>query len=504
MRDLRKVRYLLAINLPLLGALLLVSGCAAVGPNYLAPELSVPENWASDAPEGVQIGESELLDWWTRFNDPVLSNLVESAVNGNLDLRVALSRIDEARAQLGVARGARVPSLDTDASYTRSRQSEEASIGGTKVGNLVGVDDTDSYQSNLGAAWELDLFGRIRRSIEASKANWEASIEDSRSVVVVLQAEVALTYIEIRSLQRRIFIAEKNITAQQQSLNLAQKRFDAGKAPGLEVSQAKGNLASTKATLPTLNASLWNALNRLNVLLGEHPGTTQLDLKATGQIPSPPDTIVMDIPGNLLRQRPDLRRAERLLAAQTARVGIATADLYPTLSLRGTFGFSAQNPGDLFQAGSRAYGIGPAVSWNVFSGGRIRSAIDVEDARVEQALTMYEQTLLKALEEVENSLTNYRFERIRSAELRKTVDAYREAVGFAKELYKGGKTDFQNVLDAERNVLAFEDQLSTSMAALVSNVVSLYRAMGGGWATNEVTKKQIGQNSDTSKGGDTK
>lgn len=501
---LSRVRFLKIVHVPFLGALLLVSGCTAVGPNYLPPALSTPNNWASEAPEGMQISESDLIDWWTLFNDPVLNDLIAGAVKENLDLRAALSRIDEARALLGVASGARFPRLDTEASYTRSRQSEEATIGGAKVGSLVGVDDTDSYRTNFGAGWELDLFGRIRRSLEASKANWEASIEDYRGVLVVLQADVALAYIEIRSLQRRIAIAEKNIRTQLQSLNLVQKRHGAGKATGLELSQAKGNLASTKATLPGLHASLRNALHRISVLLGEHPGTTQGDLIVAGQIPSSPDSMVVGIPADLLRQRPDLRRVERLLAAQTARVGVATADLYPTLSLGGTFGFSAQNPGDLFQAGSRAYGVGPALSWNVFSGGRIRSAIAVEDARVEQALTAYEQILLKALEEVENSLTNYSFERIRSAELQKTVSAYSEAVGFAKELYKGGKTDFQNVLDAERNLLIFEDQLSASKAAVVSNVVALYRAMGGGWVANTATKTEITHTSGTRKGSNTK
>ncbi len=492
------------IHIPLLGALLLLSGCVAVGPSYVSPEILVPDNWFSNKPDGVQVGESELLEWWTLFKDPVLSELVERGVEGNLDLRTALSRIDEARALFGFVRGARFPSLDTDASYTRSRQSEQASIGGTKVGQLVRVDDTDSYGANLGAVWEVDLFGRIRRSVEASKANWQASIEDYRGVLVVLRAEIALAYLEIRSLQHRIAIAESNIGAQQKSLNLVQQRHSAGKAPGLELSQAKGNLASTKATLPQLHASLRNSLHRLSVLLGEHPGTTHSELKAIAPIPSPPETIVIGIPANLLRQRPDLRRAERLLAAQTARVGIATADLYPTLSLGGTFGFSAQSPGDLFQATSRTYGFGPVLSWNVFSGGRIRSAIDVEDSRVEQALTEYERTLLKALEEVENSLTSYRYEGIRGAELRRAVTAYREAAGFAKELYKSGKTDFQNVLDAERNLLVFEDQLSLSKTALVSSVVALYRSMGGGWRAGESAEYQFDQTSDVSKEGDTK
>jgi NodT family efflux transporter outer membrane factor (OMF) lipoprotein len=502
MLGLGRLRSPRAIHLSLFAALLLLSGCVAVGPNYVPPEFAVQDNWDVDTLEGVQVSASEQVKWWTLFDDPILSELVERAVTGNLDLRAAVSRIDEARALLGVTRGARFPNLDSEVSYTRSRQSEESSIGGTKVGSLVSVNDTDNYGASLGAAWELDLFGRIRRSVEASKANWEASVEDYHGVLVSLQAEIALSYIDIRSLQHRIDIAKKNIASQQQSLNLVQKRYGAGKAPGLEFSQAKANLASTKATLPQLHAALDSALHRLSVLLGEHPGATQIELKTKTPIPSPPDTIVIDIPANLLRQRPDLRRAERLLAAQTAKVGMTTANLYPTLSLGGAFGFSAQSPGDLFQASSRTYGVGPTFSWNVFSGGRIRSAIDVEDARVEQALTAYEHTLLKAIEEVENSLANYHYERVRGDELSSALTAYRDAAGFAKELYKSGKTDFQNVLDAERNVLTFEDQLSRSRAALVSNVVTLYRSMGGGWRTSNAVGDLVIQSDDTNMQGD--
>lgn len=491
------------LRLPLLGVSVFLVGCAAVGPNYVAPDLAVPDSWSSDPQGALQIHESQAVEWWTLFEDPVLTELVERAVSENLDLRVAMSRIDEASAQLGIARGGRVPRLDTNASYTRGRQSEEFSIGGTKVGSLVGVDDIDSYGVALGSGWEIDLFGRIRRSIEASKANWQASIEDYRGVLVVLQAEIVLAYIDIRSLQRRIAIAKKNIVTQRQSLNIVRNRHRAGRTTGLELAQARGNLASTKATLPRLNASLQNAKHKLSVLLGVHPGTVMKELEDDGKIPAPPEKIIFGIPANLLRQRPDLRRAERRLAAQTARVGVATADLYPTLSLAGTFGFSAQDVGDLFHASSRTYGIGPGFSWNVFSGGSIRSAIDAEDARVEQALTVYEHTLLEALEEVENALTSYRYERVRGKELLKALAAYRDAAKFAKELYKSGKTDFQNVLDAERNVLSFEDQLLSSRAALVSNVVALYRAMGGGWRASDVAESPMGPSEDINMRGDT-
>lgn len=469
----------------LLAASLFVTGCAAVGPDYVPPSVPMPTAWSSDLPEGVGAGEAELLEWWTLFEDPVLSGLIDRASRGNLDLRAAVSRIDEARAMLGVARGARLPRIDADASYSRSRQSSESSLGGKTLGDLVSVTDVDTYATALGAGWELDVFGRVRRSVESSHANWQASVEDYGGVLVALRGEVALVYIETRALQSRIAIAERNVDAQRASRDIVRQRREAGTAPGLELAQADANVASTEAALPQLRAQLRLATNRLSVLLGEHPGTLEGELGSPTPVPSPPENVLVSIPADLLRKRPDIRRAERLLAAQTARVGVATADLYPRLSLSGVFGFSAQSPGDLFQASSRTFGVGPSLVWNVFSGGSVRSTIDVEDARVEQALVVYEQTVLRALEDVESALTSYGHERTRNTSLRSAVEAYRRAVGFAEDLYKGGKTDFQNVLDAQRNLLAFEDQLATSNAALVEHLVAMYRAMGGGWSAGQ-------------------
>lgn len=465
----------------LLAASLFVTGCAAVGPDYAPPTVSIPGSWSSDLAEGVRTGEAELREWWTLFDDPVLSGLIDRACQGNLDLLAAVSRIDEAGAMLGVARGARFPRIDADAAYSRSRQSSESSLGGKTLGDLVSVGDVDTYRTAIGAGWEADVFGRVRRSVESAHASWQASVEDYGGVLVALRAEVALVYIEARALQSRIAIAERNVSSQRESRDIVRQRREAGTAPGLELAQADANVASTEATLPQLRARLRLATNRLSVLLGEHPGALDEELGTPVPIPSPPEGTLVSIPADLLRKRPDIRRAERLLAAQTARVGVATADLYPRLSLGGFFGFSAQDPGDLFQASGRTFGVGPSLGWNVFAGGSVRSAIDVEDARVQQALVAYENTVLAAFEDVESALTQYGHERARNTSLGLAVDAYRRAVGFAEDLYKGGKTDFQNVLDAQRNLLVFEDQLATSDAALVEHLVAMYRAMGGGW-----------------------
>jgi NodT family efflux transporter outer membrane factor (OMF) lipoprotein len=460
---------------------LVSTGCVAVGPDYVRPEIPMPEKWSSDLGGSFGGAQRDPALWWKRFGDPILEELIARAARGSLDLKSALSRVEEARALLGVARGERLPKLDASASYTRSRQSSEASLGGKTLGSIVSVQDVDTYTLGLGAGWELDLFGRLRRAVEASRAGLQAGFEDLGAVLVSLRADVALTYIEIRSLQSRINIAEKNVQAQKESQSIVQKRHRAGTAPGLDLAQADANVAATEATLPKLKTQLALAKHRLCLLLGEQPGALDSLLGRAVSIPQAWDEFGLGIPADLLRQRPDVRRAERLLAAQTARVGIATSDLYPRLSLSGFFGFSAQSPENLLQAPSRLFQIGPSLVWNLFAGGSIRSNIEVQEARVQQAYLAYRKTVLKALEEVENALTSYRLEKERNRSLQKAVEAYRRVHHFSMDLYKGGKADFQNVLDAQRQLLGFEDQLAASDAALAGQLVLLYRALGGGW-----------------------
>lgn len=462
--------------------LILVTGCV-VGPNYTAPETSLPESWNNTPQTGDLRITLELDHWWESFGDPTLSNLVQQGLEGSLDIRSAMARMDEARAQLGIELGQRLPSAEVDASYERGRRSENTGMGSTRLADMpnIATDDTDNYSLGLGAAWELDLFGRIRRSVEAGKANLQATVEDYRGVRVALSADIATAYLEISSLQQRIDIAKSNISAQEKTLDLVRMRYDAGLAPGLELAQAEANLASTRSSLPPLQDSLEHTLNRLCILLGKKPGALRETIEnsaAQSQLTKP---LSIGFPADLLRRRPDIRRAERLLAAQTARVGIATADLYPRFSLLGNIGYASLDASSLFNSGSLTYGVGPKLSWNIFNGGRVRSAIDVEDARVEQALAGYEKTVLIALAEVEGTLSAYQRETERNSNLVKTVAAYKRSVSFAEELYKGGETDFQNVLDSQRSLLVFEDLLAQSDVSLMNNVISLYRAVGGGW-----------------------
>ena len=457
---------------------LFVFGCM-VGPNYYTPDIPLPGSWNEELHGGITEDKTELANWWSAFDDATLDSLIERASQGNLGLQEAYARIQEARAQRGVVKAPLFPDIDAATSYQRNRSS------GNSLGLMdVDQDDLDFYSGGFDAVWEVDLFGRIRRSIEAADADLQASAEDYRDILVTLYADVARNYIEVRSFQTRLMIAENNIKAQRQSLQLAKDRVEAGVSPSLDVAQATTNLADTESGVPGLQIGLKRALNRLAVLLGEHPGTLDEELGVSTSTPAPPKGITIGIPADLIRQRPDIRRAEWQLAAQTARVGIATADLYPALSLSGNFSFDASQFSDVFDWRSRTYGIGPSLRWNIFDAGKIRNNIRVEDARTEQSLIRYESTVLNALEDVENSLISYIQEQFQQESLKRASEAAEKSVYFSKILYKEGETDFQNVLDAQRSLLSFQSRLAESEGNVAINLISLYKALGGGWSTD--------------------
>jgi len=468
------------------GLLLVLAGCASVGPNYTLPELTLPDAWHAAAVEGLDTGEANLQTWWTGLGDPVLEDLIRRAETANLDLRLAVARIREARARLGVASGQKVPVIDVSGSVSGSQQSDEGPL--EPLARLIpgGFDAMELYDVGFDASWEIDVFGRIRRSVEAAGAAYDASVEDHRDVLVALLAEVARTYVDVRELQDRISYAETNAEAQRASFDLTRDRYDAGATSEIDVAQAESNLRNTEAAIPSLEIALRFALNRLAVLLGETPGTLDAELSAPGSIPQPAAELVAGVPAELLRQRPDLRGAERRLAAQTALIGVATADLYPRFSLSGFFAVQATAIGDL--GDGTTWGISLPIRWNLFDRGRIRSAIQVEEALAEQALVAYERSLLFALEEVENALTAYALERKRRDHLAGAVAASQRTVELADIQYRAGLTDFQNVLDAQRFLTQQQDLFAGSEGQLVQNLIALYKALGGGWdpdATDE-------------------
>lgn len=463
--------------------LLLASGCT-VGPDYVSPEppASPGEFHALNADSGAPTpsravaGEFAASRWWHTLADPLLDDLVERGVRANHDVRIAAARVRQARAQRGVAASTWYPEVDARAGYQRSRSSDN-----TQQGPGFSTGEIDLFQFGFDASWEIDVFGGTRRAVEAAEAEQAAAESSLRDVLVTLTSEIARNYVEVRSAQRRLGVIDRAVRAQTDTVQLTEARFRAGLRSELDVAQARAQLASREAQAPPLRFALMQATHRLGVLLGESPDSLLGEFDSVRPIPSPPPEIPVGLPSELLRRRPDIRRAERQLAASNARIGAATADLFPRISLTGNFGLEASQFGDLFDINSRAWSIGPSVRWPIFQGGRIRSNIDVQKARQDEALATYEQTVLRAFEEVENALVAFVQSQRRREALGRAVDANQRAVELAKQLYTGGIGSFLDVLDSERALYDAEDQLATSDRDVTSDLIALCKALGGGW-----------------------
>ncbi|MEZ4525149.1 MAG: efflux transporter outer membrane subunit [Desulfobacterales bacterium] len=458
--------------LPLFLFLTFLQGCRSVGPDYVPPEKQMPDAWHMELFKGMRTGETAEEEWWKAFADPLLDSLMHRAAEGSLNLKQAYARVNESRASLGYAMGEKLPAVSGKGAAQRQRQGEDFT-------SPLADNPSNYFSLGLDSSWEPDFWGRIRRSVESAEAGYHASVENYRDVMVRVCAEVASAYTDVRTLQDRIRFAQSNIKAQRESLRITKARVEAGIAPELDVRQAEMNLARTESVLPTLKSALAQSVNRMGILIGKEPEALHGELAASGSIPKPPKEILVPIPANLLRQRPDIRQAERELAAQTARIGIATAALYPTFTLSGSIGLEAGS--GLFDAASRYWSFGPSLRWNLFDGGRVRSQIQAEEARTVQALAAYEQTVLSALEDVENSLAAYANESIRLDTLKRSVAAARKSVTLVQSLYKTGLADFQNVLDTERTLFEQQDALAASQGQVTQNLIRLYKAIGGGW-----------------------
>jgi NodT family efflux transporter outer membrane factor (OMF) lipoprotein len=461
-------------KLQLLVVTLTLTGCMTVGPDYQPAETAAPEAWHAELQAGLIAGQMDpgtLAHWWRVLEDPLLSELEERAVQGNLELKEAQARISEARAMRGISHARLFPSLDAGAAVSKSRSSESGGSG----------DEIDNYAVGFDAGWEVDIFGGVRRSVEASQANLEATQENLHGVLVSLLAEVALNYVEVRTYQARLHTTEANINALQESYDINFSRHQAGLISELSVQESLRILESARAAIPVLEARLDATKNRLTVLLGESPGSLHKELVDRRQIPGLPASVAVGIPAETLRLRPDVRQAERNLAAQTARIGVATADLYPKFRLAGTLGLESISAGDLFQATSQTWGIGPSARWRIFDAGAIRQNIEVQNARQEQALILYEATILRALEDVENALVAYAKEQLKQASITRAAAAAERAELLARDQYQAGLVGFNNVLDAQRALLLLQDELAQGEGAVTANLVRLYKAFGGGW-----------------------
>src|SRR5690348_15766091 len=459
---------------------LLLAGCA-VGPNYKRPQVAVPRQWTVAAARGTAATPIEKDDWWSSFQDPELNSLVERSAKQNLDLKLALERVQEARAARGVARSGYFPSIDGAASATRNRQRIIVPAGPQKSAIIVPV-EYNNFQGGFAASWELDVFGGIRRSVQAATADMAAAEENRRDVLIILLGDVGRVYAQLRGFQRRLEIANKNIKTQQDTLDLTGARAKAGLATELDVSRAAAQLESTKAVVPTLLSGIDVSIHRLSVLLGEEPDALRSELEKTNPIPSAGPEVDVGLPSDLLKRRPDIRRSEAQLAAATARIGEAKADLFPRFVLTGTAGRQAAQLHDLTLGAGNFFSAGPGISLPLFTGGRIRSNIAVQSSRQRESLIVYQSAILNALEEVENTLVSYSREQERRDRLAESVEQSQLAVHLADEQYRAGLADFLSVLEAQRDLYASEDQLAQSQTNLSADLVALYRALGGGWS----------------------
>lgn len=452
-----------------LALVICLSACAAVGPDYSPPPAPAPEAWRTPLQNGLQGGAADpkLADWWRVFQDPLLAELVDRAAGANLDAAQARARVQEARARRGLQEADRYPTVDGSGAASRSGS---------------GSRETRLYSVGFDAGWEIDIFGGVRRGIEAAEGDLAAAEAGLADVMVTLAAEIGRNYMEARTLQRRLQVARANLAVQEETYALTRMRAETGLGDALAVQQARANLEATRSQVPLLEDNLAASFNRLAVLVGETPGALDERLAGVRPVPAPPPAVTVDIPAETLRRRPDVRLAERRLAAQTARIGVAEADLYPRLRLAGSLGLSAANTNDLADWASRAWSLGPSLSWRIFDAGAVRQNIRVQTAVQAQSLAAYETAVLGALEEAENALSAYVQEQVRCLHLAEAAAAAAEAELLARRKYEAGLADFSNVLDAQRTLLSYQDQLAAGRGAVVANLIALYKALGGGWA----------------------
>jgi NodT family efflux transporter outer membrane factor (OMF) lipoprotein len=450
-----------------------------VGPDYCPTKATVAETWIEVNDPRVRGGESDNACWWTAFGDPTLNQLVAEASQQNLTLKMAGCRILEARAERGIADGNLFPQQQqATAQYTRNAMSATS-----YPFNVIALPEYyyNNWSAGFNAAWELDFWGRFRRAIEAADAHLNAQVEGYDNVLVLLQAEVAANYIQMRSYEERLELAKKNLEIQNDTLRITTLRERQGLVTDLDVQQATANLGATEALIPILLTGHRKAQNRLCILMGEPPHELTQKVKSPGSIPLPPQEVIVGIPAELLRRRPDVRQAERDAAAQSARIGIAEAEFYPHIAITGTIGLQAEHMNQLFESNSLVGAIGPGISWNILNYGRIKNNVRAEDARFQQAVLNYRDTVLRANEEVENGIVGFLNEQDRVKSLDKSTRAGARSVEIAMLQYQKGLIAYQPLLDSERALVQQQDALAESRGSVGINLVAVYKALGGGW-----------------------
>ena len=445
------------------------TGCSVRRP-YEPPVPNAPATWSASVPQAADV--ETLSRWWETFGDEQLTALVRRAIAGNLDVRTALSRVREARATMRSARTQLLPSADATGSARASGTGGDAGVGGV----------TQSYSLGIDASWEFDVFGGIRSTVDAAAATADAREADLQDVLISLTADVALNYIDIRSLRRRVELAQSNVDLQQQTLDLTRFRAQAGLATELDVQQALANVETTRAQIASLESAVGQSIHAIAILLGRPPAELNAEFTAPAPIPEASIEATLGVPADALRRRPDVRSAERQLAAQVAQVNAARADLYPSFRLAGSIGLESLSVARLLVPGAAFWTASPSVSTRLFDRRQLRENLVVQNERQEQAARNYETAVLRALQEVEDSLTTLAQEQVRRGHLAAAVNAAQQAADLSLQLYTTGLRDFRDVLDGQRSLLTLQDSLASSAATVSSDLVRLFKALGGGWS----------------------
>jgi NodT family efflux transporter outer membrane factor (OMF) lipoprotein len=494
-----------------------VAGCT-VGPDFEQPKpWWQPASWFQGRPGAANVARGtqpsipvpDAIDpqWWKVFGDPELTNLEQRVAAANFDVRVATVRLAESRASLGIARADLFPTVNGNTSYTREKQSKNGVISLLSGGNpgtasnglggtTAGIPPTSSssssstsalytpfnlYQYGFDATWEIDFWGRVRRNVESSKAQAAQSEEQRRNTLLTSLAELARDYIQLRGTQRQLQITQENLETDRQSLTLTQQRAAGGLTTDLDVANAAAQVATTAAQLPTYEEQQSQLINAISLLLGEAPNAMLVELATPKPIPPVPPRVPIGVPSEIARRRPDVRQAEAQLHSATADVGVAVADFFPQVTLSGSLALQTISASSLADWESRTYSLGPQITLPIFQGGKLRRTLELRQTQQQEAALNYQRTVLQALHDVDNALTSYENEQRRNAQLAEAVTQNQKAVALSRDRYTQGISDFLSVLDAERSLLAAQTQLTTSTTTISTNLVQLYKALGGGW-----------------------
>jgi NodT family efflux transporter outer membrane factor (OMF) lipoprotein len=498
------------IKLPIAIAAMLLAGCT-VGPNFTKPDAKLPAAWCGTHCQPQNVGASQVTPdpintaWWTSFNDPELVKLENQVANANLDLKVASLRLAESRAERSITAADEYPTVNGNASYTRERASSNGVMSldgstssatnaatlangtGSGVSNLPthGKGSSNSpfnvFQAGFDASWELDLWGRVRREVEAADASVQAQADARRDLLMTTMAEVARDYIQLRGTQTDYQITLNNLNAAKDIERVTRERYQHGLATQLDVVQASAQVKTENALLPQIAQQEDETINRLSFLLGQAPGALRAELETAQAVPPTPPTVPLGIPSDLARRRPDIRQAENNLHQATAEIGVAKADFYPTITLSGSAGLQSLQSGQLGNWGSRQFGFGPSLSVPIFEGGRLKATLNLRKEQQQEAAINYQRTVLSAWHEIDNSLTQYSSQQSRHDELKAAVDDDQNALKLAKAQYTAGTGSFLQVLDAERTLLSAQQDLTDNTTQISTTLVSLYKALGGGW-----------------------